>query len=581
MPRLNRASSVTVGNKELIVEDLLKTIIYLPAPQVQNFFDEIGLTIPREIRMYVLREVLREKVIETRKSRLTLADEINYRLSWYTEFTETQLENLLVFFDDPKIDKEFLEDFWTDLLSYMVEKKVAPKDLKRLMDMSLTHVRAVGLQLPDMKTYNRDLKSLFFDAPGKIDGLTPSKFRPVLYKSSTLTEIRDLGTKYEVEVPRRLKKAELANIIIQELKDRNKYSENEETKIRGMNVLMMQRYAIDHDIKASTELKKEEIIEYILANAKETKESYFIPESPQVYEKEVHEVVADVNPPKLAKKEPAVVKAPEVVQEEPKPEPAPEPIVIQEVPEEKVVEQTPEPVVEKKVEEKKVEEKVEEIKEKAVIKEPIKEISTHVEEDKRIQYVQQNIDISELVYEIKKLREAIELAIVPKENTAVQVQEEKKPAIIDAVPLKTKADQKAVVLNSAEFYGDPKTLKRIVEDDEANEREKLVESQKATSSIGTGTQKSKMDLADAPAEVRFFAKMFKGIGLFLFKFLKFILKYVLIIAAIAAVIVILYAVLVYFVTTLTFLQGVTDFFNNLGGFGIITRIHGILASLGI
>jgi hypothetical protein len=535
------------------------------------------LTIPREIRMYVLREVLREKVIETRKSRLTLADEINYRLSWYTEFTETQLENLLVFFDDPKIDKEFLEDYWTDLLSYMVEKKVLPKDLKRLLDMSLTHVRAVGLQLPDMKTYNRELKSLFFDAPGKIDGLTPSKFRPVLFKSSTLTEIRDLGSKYEVEVPRRLKKAELASIIIQELKDRKKYTEDEENKIRNMNVLMMQRYAIDRDIKASTELKKEEIIEYILANAKETKESYFIPESPQVYEKEVHEVVADVNPPKPVKKDPVVVKAPEVV----KVEPTPEPVVIQEAPEEKIVEKVPEPVVEKKVVEKKVEEKVEEIKEKAVIKEPIKEVSTHVEEDKRIQYVQQNIDISELVFEIKKLREAIELAIVPKENTAVQVQEEKHPAIIDAVPLKTKADQKAVVLNSAEFYGNPKTLKKIVADDEADEREKLVESQKLASSIGTGDQATKKSLADSPAEIRFFVKIFKGIGLFLFKVLKFILKYVLIIAAIAAVIVILYAVLVYFVTTLTFLQGVTDFFNNLGGFGIITRIHGFLASLGI
>jgi len=168
---------------------------------------------------------------------------------------------------------------------------------------------------------------------------------------------------------------------------------------------MMQRYAIDHDIKASTELKKEEIIEYILANAKETKESYFIPESIDVYEKEVHEVVADINPPKLAKKEPATVKATEPVKQEP----TPEPVVIQEVQEEPVVEKAPEPVKEEKVVEKVKEKPVEEVKEKAVIKEPIQEVSTRVEETKpQIQYVQQNIDISELVYEIKKLREAIE-----------------------------------------------------------------------------------------------------------------------------------------------------------------------------
>jgi hypothetical protein len=91
MPRLTRDSNVSVGTKEFKVDDILKTIIYLPANQVKSFFIEIGLTIPREMRMFVLRETLREKVIETRKSRLTLADELNYRLSWFTEFTETQL----------------------------------------------------------------------------------------------------------------------------------------------------------------------------------------------------------------------------------------------------------------------------------------------------------------------------------------------------------------------------------------------------------------------------------------------------------------------------------------------------------
>jgi hypothetical protein len=34
--------------------------------------------------------------------------------------------------------------------------------------MSLSQVRSVGLELPDLKTYNRDIKYLFFDAPGKL-----------------------------------------------------------------------------------------------------------------------------------------------------------------------------------------------------------------------------------------------------------------------------------------------------------------------------------------------------------------------------------------------------------------------------
>lgn len=287
MPRLTRESKVFVGNKEFRVDDLLKTIIYLPADFVYKFFTELGLTIPRELRIYVLRELLRERVAETRKSRLTLADELNYRLSWFAEFTETQLENLLIFYDDMELFKYYLEDLWVDLFGYMLDKKVTPLDFKHLYDQSLSHVRSVGLELPDLKTYNRAIKHLFFDAPGKIDGLTPERIRPVLFKSSTLGEVRDFGLKYDVDVPRRLKKNELADIIIQELKDRKEHNDELEKQIKKMSVILMQRFAIDHDIKASTELKKEEIIEYVLSNAKETKESYYTPDSKEVYEKEM------------------------------------------------------------------------------------------------------------------------------------------------------------------------------------------------------------------------------------------------------------------------------------------------------
>jgi hypothetical protein len=341
MPRLTRDSNIKVGNKEYKVEDLLKTIIYLPDTDIKNYFIELGLTIPRELRMYVLKENLREKVVETRKSRLTMADEINYRLSWFTEFSETQLENLLVFFDDERIFRNYLEDFWTDLLGYMVEKHVPAEDMKRLYDLSVQQVKKHGLVLPDLKTYNRGLKEIFYDSFGRIDGLAPQKLRPVLYKSSTLGEIRDLGSKYGVNVPRRLKKSELAEIIINELKDEGKYTEELEKKIKGMSVIVMQRYAVDHDIKASTELKKEEIIEYVLKHAEETKETYFVPQSLEEYDKEVHDVSEDV-----VKEEPKKEEIKEEVKEEPKE------TVVETVDEEKQEEtETPEEQLEEKQEE--------------------------------------------------------------------------------------------------------------------------------------------------------------------------------------------------------------------------------------
>ncbi|MBN2268814.1 MAG: hypothetical protein V3569_00615 [Acholeplasmataceae bacterium] len=402
MPRVTRESKIFVGNKEFKVDDLLKTIIYLPADSVNQFFTGMGLTIPREIRIYVLRELLREKVAETRKSRLTLADELNYRLSWFAEFSETQFENLLIFYDDMELFKYYLEDLWVELFGYMLDKKVTPLDFKHLYDLSLAHVRNVGLELPELKTYNLAIKRLFFDAPGKIDGLTPERIRPVLYKSSTLGEVREFGLKYDVDVPRRLKKNELAEIIIQEMKDRKEYTEELEKQIKKMSVILMQRFAIDHDIKASTELKKEEIIEYVLSNAKETKESYYTPDSKDVYEEEMgmHED--------------------EKVETE--------------------AEQQPQPA------------------------------DVYKPRRSEVQYVQQSVDLSELIREVKLLRQSVEALSVSmkKEESHEEVLvEEQKPMEFE--------EKDPLIINAAEFYGSSKTLKQAIKEESLEENQMIEE----------------------------------------------------------------------------------------------------------
>ena len=566
MPKLTRDSQITVGNKELQIDDVLKTLIFLPTNQIKKYFTDLGLTIPRELRMFVLREVLRERVIETRKSRLTLADELNYRLSWFTEFSEAQLENLIHFYDERRLEKDYLEELWTDILSYMVDKQVPSKDIKKLVDLSIAHVKAVGLELPNMKTYNRDLKDLFYDSYGRIDGLAPSKFRPVLFKSSTLSEIRDLGSKYDVDVPRRLKKNELADIIIKEIKERGEFTEELETSIRNMSVIVMQRYAIDHDIKASTELKKEEIIEYILANAKETKETYFVPASPAAYEKEIEEVEA-------------------VVEEE---IPMVQPII------QPVVEEVKEPVVEE-VKEEVVEKVTEEVKEKAIIEEPIKEIPTQViekpvrHEVREVQSVQdvqfvQHVNITELIEEIKHLKEAVEKLTQEKAQEPKVVEEvvEDKPLRVEksasgVVIEQGKAD--AIVINSAEFIGNPKDLKKVVRNDEAIERERFIEQKKAEEKAKVEAEGKPEKL---PGELRFFGKMFKYLGLGLLKVFKVLLKIVLVIAVIGLILFVIYGTVTYFVD-LDFLSSFNNTLNGIkiGQKGLLEFYHGLLTSLGL
>ncbi|MGI6782049.1 MAG: hypothetical protein ACOX56_04430 [Acholeplasmataceae bacterium] len=307
MNKLNRDSNIVINNESYLMQDLVSKLANLPSNEFSNFLKNIGLTVPKKLKIAVLKEVLREPVNKTIKERANLADELGYRLSWFSRFSEYQLENLLKFYNSTSLNRHYLETLWLELFNYMMEKRVSDVDLHELVLLA-DNYKLISDE--DILQYNLALKDSFYDEPNEIDGLAPDEFRPVLYKSSTLVEIRELGNKYDVNVPKRLKKDQLADIIISELKDREEVSEERELEIRKMSIVIMQRFAKDNDIKASIELKKEEVIEFILANASQTKEMYFLPSDSTIYMQEPEPVVEEV----AVEEEPVVQ---EVVEEEP------------------------------------------------------------------------------------------------------------------------------------------------------------------------------------------------------------------------------------------------------------------------
>ncbi|MCU0105404.1 Rho termination factor N-terminal domain-containing protein [Acholeplasma vituli] len=325
MAILTMFSEVKIGDKKVKIEELVGTLILYPADKVVRFFELIGLTVPRKLRMASLRRELDPYVTSKKIVLQTLSDEVNYRLSWYDHFSESQLVNLVPQFKDADLDRKARETLWVNLLSYLFDKQVPENELMGFIKAAKEHQK--GAVLEDFIQYNDKLNSLFFDEQNQIDGLTPEVFRPVLFKSSTLVELREIGKKFGVDVPRRLKKNELVDIIIKELKNQDKYTKELEDKVSGLAVIQLQRFAIEHNIKASIELKKEEIIEYILSNASETKEKYYVPSTPGVYEEIKPSVRVYVD------EEPEIQVTPE-----------PEPVI------EKVVEVEPEPVIEVKPE---------------------------------------------------------------------------------------------------------------------------------------------------------------------------------------------------------------------------------------
>jgi len=327
MKLLNLDKVIKVRRQQLMVSEVIDSLISLPSSEVKTFFELNGLTLPKAARISVLQKVLKDPVEATLNERAHLADELGYRLTWVEFFSEYQLENLLKFYNSVSLNRKYLSELWLHLLSLIIDKKIDDKELLALMEKAKEHK-----QLPeDMLAYNLDLKDIFVDEKDTIDGVSLDQFRTVLYKASTVNEIREIGKKYQVNVPKRLKKEQLADIVVGVLKDRNELTPEVEEEVRSLSIVLLQRFAKDRDIKASIELKKEEVIEFILANAEHTKENYSLPQDPAVYDRELRsaeKLEARARQIEEAKKE-EPTPAPVIVKEEPKVV-APKPVKVEE-----------------------------------------------------------------------------------------------------------------------------------------------------------------------------------------------------------------------------------------------------------
>jgi hypothetical protein len=283
MAKLQLQSQVSVNNQSLTVESLIHELLILSPELYVSVFSEANIKLPKSIRMDVIRTLLETHVKQTRKDRFSLADELNYRLKWFYQYSEYQYVNLLSFYENPKLIQSYVEHLLVAIFEFLVDSK-KESVIQKMLDAKKS--QANGYDFKNVKSFNDVLNDMFIDKDKEIDGLSLSQLRPVLFKGSTLQEVKAFGEKYGIVVPRRLKKEQLLEVVYLELTARGELTEDLKNELKKKSVVMIQRYATDHGIKVSTELKKDEIIEYILEFSHQTKSIYTSPQ-PGDYELEI------------------------------------------------------------------------------------------------------------------------------------------------------------------------------------------------------------------------------------------------------------------------------------------------------
>ena len=217
MAKLQLQSQINVNQESVTLESLLHELQGLMAEQYVSVFQNANYLLPRQLRMDVLRHLLESSVKQTRKERLTLADELNYRLKWFYQYSDFQYVNLLVYYQNEKLNQAYVENLLISVCEHLVEQK-REDIIQSLRDAKKAQQDSYDFQ--NIFLFNQTFNQIFKDKELEIDGLPLNLIRPVLLKSSTLQELKAFGEKYGIVVPRRLKKEQLLDVIYLELQSR-------------------------------------------------------------------------------------------------------------------------------------------------------------------------------------------------------------------------------------------------------------------------------------------------------------------------------------------------------------------------
>lgn len=300
-----------------------KRLVVIPTEDIKKLFLKFKLKLPLYVHNFLLRETIRSKVFEE-KLYNTYSDELKYRLRGYDHLSIYPLEKLIEKYNlDFELAryKELLFDMMFVNKNHLNLKNSFINELEQLQ-----HNYTVDLEVMKYSDFYELIQDLFYQAQGYLDGVKRTDFDDELLNSYTLGDLKALGKKYDVNVPRRINKAKLIEILTAKFK----LTKDESELLAKKSVLDLEIYAKEKGFKISIDLKKQDMIEYIEfalgmyhKKAEEDEFSYDIP-----IESREEEVVGDIEEEEtVLEPEPEVVVVPveEEIEEEVVPEPEPEP----------------------------------------------------------------------------------------------------------------------------------------------------------------------------------------------------------------------------------------------------------------
>ena len=258
MEFINDGSTLVLQNKNFEYKVVLEELIKKSGSDVVKVFMESDILIPRVLNVSALREILNLRIPKAKV--LDLSDEMLYRLREYENFTEFQLQNLF----NEVCNNE--EEFHNYLMAFY-DKVINNAGLLGITEDNIMRLLILDNKEDNFKDFESELFKITRDYRTYFDGVRIETLREALPNSATTQELRDLGSRYGIIIPKRLRRNEMEKYISDELRKQGKLDDELKERLSKMPVMTLQRMAKNNGIRISADLKKEDVINYLLEDA--------------------------------------------------------------------------------------------------------------------------------------------------------------------------------------------------------------------------------------------------------------------------------------------------------------------------
>jgi len=228
---------------------------YEKSENLVQIFKDNHIYFPEFVHRFILLNLLK-KYIFSGELMAAYTDEYKYKLRSYNYFSIYILEKAII---DYNIDVKAHE--YKNLFMRFFLKNESKFKTSVALEKSLEAIeRVVPKKEESIKVCLNEFHSLYYTPKGYLDGISLSILKEAITQSYNINEMRELALKYEVDLPRRINKTQLIELLCARLL----LTEEEKESILTKPISEICAFAKTKGFKISSDLKKQDMVEYLI-----------------------------------------------------------------------------------------------------------------------------------------------------------------------------------------------------------------------------------------------------------------------------------------------------------------------------